>query len=292
MKRIKILIILVILISGCTTEVEINQPAYNRKVAVDGWIEAGDYARIYLTFSSPYLTQYDSASIRASFLNYAKVTLLNSRGDSEILTLFKDATYFPPFVYRSVSMKGEVGETYRLRIETLEHVITSSTTIPKIPTENRVFLDLKTDSSGIAKAEFSPDLQNVTYLYLQIKSLKADINFHPCLPQLFSMPPSASSCDVQLNRTYEGNILSTNKVAKFYDNWPLRQYALSDTLFVKIGSIDKQSFEVLNSIFTDQNNKNNPVAFNGNVLKTNIEGGIGHWTGVGLAPIQAIYSKK
>ncbi len=76
-----------ILFLSCTKEVEVVQPYYEPKIVVDGWIANNDYANVILTYSSPFLTDYDSVSIRNTFLNYAKVTLTNSKGNSEILTL-------------------------------------------------------------------------------------------------------------------------------------------------------------------------------------------------------------
>jgi hypothetical protein len=282
------LFICCVCLEGCTSYIDIQQPPYDQKIAVDGWIESGDYARIYLTLSSPYLTQYDSTSIRASLLNYAKVTLTSSQGDSEILTLMNDNSAFPPFVYKSINMMGEEGVSYQLTIEANGHVLTSTTTIPKAPTLMEVCIDHQTDSSGIVKASILPDCQDTLLLLLQTKSIKADKNFHPCIPQLAKIGNGFSIYAVDLYRTSETNIASSTSQQEFYYRWPELQFALQDTVLIKIGSVDKTSYKVLNSIFQDQNDRKNPFAFNGNVIETNITGGIGHWTGVANAPIKTI----
>src|SRR5690606_40947560 len=66
------------LLSSCVKEVEIEPQPYNRKVVVDGFIENGRYAQVFLTMSAPFLDEYDSVSIRKSFLNQAKVILRSS----------------------------------------------------------------------------------------------------------------------------------------------------------------------------------------------------------------------
>src|SRR5664279_2807649 len=90
---------------SCSNEIELKQPDYESKIVVDGYIESNGFANVYLMRSSPFLTEYDSASVKATFMNAAKVTLTCSNGDSEILTLFRQNTFFPPFVYRTIRMK-------------------------------------------------------------------------------------------------------------------------------------------------------------------------------------------
>ena len=80
-------LMLITLGTSCSNSIEIEQPDYERKVVVDGWIESDDFAHVFLTYSSPFLTEYDSTSIRQSFLNNAKVTILASNGESEVLTV-------------------------------------------------------------------------------------------------------------------------------------------------------------------------------------------------------------
>ncbi|MDD4922367.1 MAG: hypothetical protein PHS30_07820, partial [Bacteroidales bacterium] len=110
--------ILFLSLVSCNTEIELEQAEYEQKIVVDGWIESNNFAGVFLTLSSPFLTHYDSASISQTFLKYAKVTLTCSNGTSEILTLFRDDQLFPPFIYRTVRMKGITGCTYQLTVET------------------------------------------------------------------------------------------------------------------------------------------------------------------------------
>ena len=91
MKHLYYLLLLGIL-NACSSEFEIEQLDYEPKVVVDGWIENNGQAKVYLTYSSPFLTQYDSTTIRETFLNNAKVTL-STDDETEILTLYKEDSY-------------------------------------------------------------------------------------------------------------------------------------------------------------------------------------------------------
>jgi hypothetical protein len=291
MRKFMILLIFAGLFS-CTSYVELDQEEYNPKIVVDGWIESGNYANVFLTFSSPFLTSYDSASIRATFINSAKITLTSSKGDSEILTLHRQDNYFPPFVYKSSKIKGEVGVTYNLKIESMGNILTASTSIPDIPDIKGLEMETVTDSSGILKVGLQPCGTEDEFLIMMIKSSMAkDVNFHPARIPVWWSPQSSDYVLLKVYRSHETNMYFLNPEDDVYKNWPDYQFALKDTVSVKVGRIDHESYRVMISIFSDQSIQENPFAFNSSGIKTNIVGGIGRWTGIGLAPLQ-IYKGK
>lgn len=289
MRKYLLLIVLASLFS-CTSYVELEPADYHPKIVVDGWIESGDYAYVFLTFSSPFLTSYDSASIRATFINSAKVTLTSSKGESEILTLFRQNNYFPPFVYKSVDIKGVTGSTYDLKVETMGKVVTASTTIPEAPEVSGLEMEAETDSSGFLKVGLQPSEKE--YIYFLIKSSKGeDKNYHEAKISVFMFPASDSTRNFYIYRRNETNLILLNPETYAYNNWPDYQFALTDTVRVKIGKVDEESYQILLSILADQPSQHNPFDFNSTGILTNIEGGIGRWTGVGLAPLQVYYGK-
>ena len=287
-----LIIIGMIVLWGCTRDIELEQPYYQKKIVVDGWIESGGFANVFLTLSSPFLTEYDSVSIRNTFLNYAKITVSCSDGQSEVLTLFRESKLFPPFVYRSVSLKGETCKSYSLKVEVFGKTITATTTIPQPPKTSRIWMDSQSDSSGFLKVDLQPDSQKITRIFVQVKSAVADQNFHPCFTPVITLSPSNKEQNINVWRSRETNLYLMDPKQDKYDNWPKFQYALSDFIQIKIGTIDEESFEILRSIFNDQKNTDNPFALSGISIKTNIQGGIGRWTGIGVAPILLQFPSK
>ena len=273
-------------------EIEINQQPYSRKIVVDGWIESGDFAHVLLSLSSPFISQYDSVSIRSSFLNYAKITLNSSTGEEEILTLFKDNTYFPPYVYRSLSIKGVVGVTYHLKVEAFGQELTSTTTIPEMPDVSGAYFEAKSDTSGIIKVGINTSTPEPVHLFAQTKSAKADKGFHPCFPGIYTFQSKGNNVMIDIYRIREMNFYLTFFKNEYYYNWPESQYSLEDTVLIKVGRVDNQSFAVLNSILNDRNNNENPFTFNNTGILSNINGGLGRWTGIGMASLQIAFTKK
>ena len=240
--------------------------------------------------SSPFLTEYDSVSISQSFLKYAKVTL-SCEGDSEILTLYRQTDFFPPFVYKSIRMKGKTGGTYRLTVETLGRTITATTTIPEAPAVDGLKLEAKSDTAGYLKLFVRPSETQKLRLFIQVKSQFDDRHLHPAMSPVYLLTPSENMTEVYVYRSNETNLYLLNTKAYFYRNYPRYQYSPKDTILVQAGAIDNTSYQVLKSLFADQSMRINPFAFNTAGIQTNIVGGIGRWTGIGEAPLQ-IYRGK
>jgi hypothetical protein len=286
MKVKSYIVLLAVLLAACSTPIELEQGEYEEQVVVDGAIESGAFAEVYLTMSSPFLTDYDSASIVATFLKYGKVTLTCSNGDSEVLTTYKETSFFPPFVYRSTRMKGIVGCTYDLKVEVRGRVITASTTIPEPPDAKSVRMEVLSDTSGYLRLAVQPSLTEKTYLFVQVRSFLANENFHPAKLPVFMIPSGSDSTEVYVFRSNEFNLYMKNTDGLFYQHYVRYEYARTDTVVVKAASMDAKSYQVMKSLFADLSIQSNPFAFNTAGIQSNIVGGIGRWTGLGVAPLK------
>lgn len=269
---------------SCTNEIELEQPAYESKIVVDGYIESNGFANVFLMHSSPFLTEYDSASIQATFMNAASVTLTCSNGDAEILTLFRQNAFFPPFVYKSIRMKGIAGESYSLKVLFNGQTVTATTTIPQPPMLTAFKMESKSDSSGLIKIGMAKYADVTSYAFIQYKSIKADLNFHPAGVPVYKLDGGAYESSMYVHRCDENNLYLLNPTKQAYSNWPKGLFSVRDTVLVKFGLVDVVSYQVLKSLFADESVRNNPFAFNSAGIQSNIVGGIGRWTGIGVAP--------
>jgi len=278
-------IVLLFITLGCTSEITINQEDYVPKIVVDGWIEPNEPAIIYLTFSSPFLTQYDSVSVVKSFLNHAKVTVYSNNGEEEILTLFKKNTFFPPFVYKTTELVGVAGNTYDLKVEYNGKIITATTTIPTPPQILSVSFKQRSEYNGTLIVKYAPNDNNLNFLF-QIAQKRNDFKRIPTFYPIQScVSGQGNIIENELFKGRENNIYdispNTNAVE---DTIGARYFWIKDTLSVTVSSIDIQSFEVLNSIFFTLSNYDNPFTVS-SPATTNINGGIGRWTGLGTSKV-------
>ncbi len=277
-------VLLSLFLLACTNEIELDQPEYESKIVVDAYIESNGFANVYLMRSSPFLTEYDSASVRATFMNAATVTVTCSNGDSEILTLFRQNTFFPPFVYRTIRLKGIAGESYLLKVTYNGKTVTALTSIPQPPTLTAFEMESKSDSSGMIKVGMAKAEGITSYAFIQYKSIKADQNFHPAGVPVYKLDGLTNADNMYVLRCDENNLYLVNPSKQAYSNWPKNLFSVKDTVLVKFGLVDVASYQVLKSLFADVAVRNNPFAFNSAGIQSNIVGGIGRWTGIGVAP--------
>lgn len=268
---------------SCQKEIELEQPAYQKKIVVDGYIETGQPAHIFLTMSSPFLTQYDSASIRASFLNYAKITLTSSLGEEEVLTLFRENRFFPPFVYKSVDIKGQEGIFYRIKVEVMGQTLSAETMItPAVEIVGSRFIEVN-DSTGFWEVAIDASKHGELFLFTRMKSHLAQEDFHPSFNPVYKVKNSQQGLVwLRLLSSSKFKSYFNNTGSMVYENYERYVFDRRDTIELIVGTIDATSYQVLNSLFVDMFNQENPFAFNGNRIETNIEGGIGRWTGIGI----------
>ncbi len=273
-------LIFILALLSCSKEIEVEQVDYKRKIVVDGWIENGKNAQVLLTLSSPFLAEYDSASIRATFLNYAKVTLSTGSGDSEVLTLSRRNEFFPPFVYKSIRIKGEVGESYKLEVLYQNKLVEARTTIPQLPDVDGVWSYAVSDTSMIIKAEVQDKSGEPDYYYSQIKIRHLDTRFHPATdPLLNDKLFDGQQFHLQIKRSNQPDPLNIYGINKRYNMLP-DEFALTDTVLVKISQVDEEAYRVLNGIYLDHLIQGSPFSFVDQKTSTNINGGIGRWTGL------------
>ncbi len=275
-----IYISLIIVTLSCSKEIEVDLGNYETKIVVDGWIETNSKAHVILTKSSAYFTTYDSASIRNLFLNTAKITLSCNDGQSEILTLYKQDEFFPPFVYKSVSIVGEENKSYTLSIETGDKIITAETTIPTKPDIESVRMSLLSDTTTTINATINDDVSENNYYFNQILVRHYDSLFHASKNALYNdNQANGGLIESEVKRSTQPDPLNiygidTNR------NIPSDEYYYTDTVEVKISAIDKESYTVLQSLYLDEYNSGNPFAFVNQQTVTNVDGGIGRWTGM------------
>ena len=125
MKRLLVFILLVL--AGCSDAVI---PYYPPHLVIEGWIEAGRSPVVMVTTSVPVTDEKrDISSLEENMVRWATVSV--SDGENEVfLTGQYDKDYFPPYIYTSSWITGEVGKTYRLKVKYSGRAVEAETVIP------------------------------------------------------------------------------------------------------------------------------------------------------------------
>jgi hypothetical protein len=271
-------------ISSCNSDLEFDTPAPNPKIVVDGWIESGDQAKVFLTANSPYFSSIDSAYMRDLVLSRAKVTLDDGER-SEILILRKDVRFFPPYYYEGNEIFGIPGRTYTLRAEYGGKAVMAETSIPNPVSIDSCYFKLieGEDSLGYLYLEFTDPPGEKNYYRVFTRRLEKDDKFITTfIMAIDDKYFSGDKVGFSLFRAPE-SYLSTRD-----DNY----YRLGETILVKLSTMDRASFEFWSSYQDEILNSTNPFASSLNEVKSNILGeGLGIWGGYGTS-IDTVHAFK
>ena len=253
---------------ACQTD-DFETPSYNQKIVVDGWIEQGQPARVFLTLSSPYFSEVDSASLRKLVLTRAKVTVYDGLNE-EILTLRNNSDYFPPYIYEGTNLMGEIGHTYNLKVEYGGRIVSSTTQIPEPQKLDSIWfkIDTEADTAGNIMIRFSDKLGiDNFYRILAKKGLKSKKYAPVFLPNLDGRIIDGQSVTLTISEENKRDI---------------KLFNVNDTINLKFCSIDHNTFKFWNSIYSELNNSQNPFASTNAHVISNVQGGFGVWAGYGV----------
>lgn len=285
MKHLFVLSVVVffVLATSCSREDYVNSIEGDSKIVVEGWIEQGDVPQVILSRSIPVNAVIDSTTILDYFIRSAKVTV--SDGENvEVLRLKSDTNKVPPYVYFGSKIIGEVGKSYRLKVEYLDQVIEGKTSIPKVvvleAAEYRK--NAPKDTIGYLNIRFSDPSFEKNYYQIETKVDKTEPIFVPALyGNLNDDNFNSSMISLQVNRGIY--VLSKEKYKPYFVD--------GDLIYVKLRTMSKSGFEFWNSWQNEIINGRSPIFPANTSLKSNIKGGLGIWEGYGQSTIVLQTSK-
>lgn len=253
---------------------EQKEPILVDQITVEGQIEEGKFATIYLTNSLPFKGRIDSIEVSKSIERKAKVILSN--GDiSEILTLKKDDSRFPFFFYRSNTIKGEQVKNYSLSINIRGKEFISETTIPK----KAKILDVSFSDwvdDGVANPNFKDinllidnDTEKTTYFKILIKKEEED--------KFFSANPFLLNTENIKADQFPFKINYLDKDEED-ENKRINKIRSGGVIELKFVSITKEQFDFWKSIKGDLTTPVNS-SFSSSVASNISNGAFGYWSG-------------
>jgi hypothetical protein len=267
------LILSALLFTRCEKEIDLNIPVPAPKLVVEGWIENGKAAEVILSRSAPYFSSIDSSNLRDYAVTHAKVTLFCD-GTKEILTLTPNKAYFPPYVYKSVTMKGETGKEYSIEIVLDGDTITAETRIPEpVPADSVWFQpDPGRTGQGRIWIKASDPADETNFYRVLYKRKGKDGRYVPGNFSTFSdILFNGNTVQMGFLRSY------TSLLSSDGENY----FNAGDTVSVRFCSIDKDQFDFWNGYQNAVLAAANPLAASNVHLRSNVKGGLGVWTGYG-----------
>ena len=265
-----IYLVYILLFFGCSdVELPISEPV----LVVDGWIENGKNPIVLVTTSVPVRdTLGDEEDLKKYVVTWTKVTV--SDGEREVtLTGMKNDDYYPPYIYTTSSLIGEPGKTYTLKVEEYNgRAVTAETIIPEpVPLENlKVRRSTNEKDKYYLTGELRDNPETKDYYKVFIKKSRKDSIYLPSFLGLID--------DEILNN--EVDEIAINNAVNIIEQNQGTLFSADDFIFVRFSTINEAAHNYW-SDFDNVTMSQNPLFPASSRIRSNIIGGLGHWTGYG-----------
>jgi len=293
-QKITLLILLSSFLNACSKEVKIDMPGFEEQFVIDGSIETGSPAIIFLSNTRDIYSPTDINSYLSGFISGATVIVSNGTITDTLTEICTDnlpagfesiaEEFFGLPIdqlvnlhlcaYVSTGLVGEVGKTYTLKVINNDKTYTSSTKIENPSALDNLYWKEQVNLPGYgfswAKITDSPvmgdayrwEVKNSGDLFYS-KPFQSftDDRFFNGLTFEFSVENPMSFKDSTIEDQYRG------------------YYKLGDTIVVKFSKLGKKEFQFFEKKYNQIYSGGNPFATPTNI-PTNIEGGaLGIWAG-------------
>ena len=293
-QKIAFLSFLIMGLNSCSKEVKIDIPGFDEQIVIDGSIETGTPAIIFLSNSKDIYAPTDINSYLNGFISGATVTVSNGTITDTLTEICTDnlpagfesiaAAFFGLPIeqlvnlhlcaYVSIGLVGEVGKTYTLKVIHNNKTYTSSTKIENPTALDNLFWREQVNLPGYgfswAKITDSPVMGDA-YRW-EVKNISdgsfskpfqpfTDDRFYNGKTFEFSVENPMSFKDTTIENQYKG------------------YYKLGDTIVVKFSKLGKKEYQFFEKKYNQIYSGGNPFATPTNI-PTNIQGGaLGVWAG-------------
>lgn len=299
---------LLLLVTSCEKEIDIDLPQAEEKLIVEGKIEIDAFPYIILSKSTGYFDPTDEQSVADSYVSDATITisdgtvtntmtkicsgtLTNAQKDQLSIALGVPRGILNSFNicgFLDLTMTGEAGKTYSISIDYKGEEYSGSTTIPNpVPLDStwfEVFGDR--DSLGFLYANLTePGATRDQYRWYarRINKYTFGANVGEVKDNDFLPPTSSVFDDEFVNGTsFEFGYNRARGTNKADDQQPERSfYKVGDTVIVKFCSIDKNVYNFIDKAEEQIASNGSPFAAPVNIVSNISNGALGLWAGYG-----------
>jgi Domain of unknown function (DUF4249) len=268
-----VIVMMITLFTSCEKDITVDLPKAEPKLVVEGYITPGQPAYLFISRTTSYFAPTDSASLIASAVKGATVTINNGIITDTLVEPFPGIGY----VYVSPQIIGQVGGVYQLKVTTPEgESVTSITTIhPPVPLDSVWFVaQPELDTLGWIWATLTDPPQPGNYYRWFAKRLSKDDDFiAPLGSVLHDEFFNGLTFDFAYNRGEKPNSNEEDD-----NNDEAGWFKKGDTVVVKFAAVTRQSFEFWRAAESQTAGNGNPFGSPA-PLESNIDGGFGIWEG-------------
>lgn len=253
------LLFILFLLNACRKDVVLDLPDYEQKVVVEGSIETGGSALVFLSYSVPYFSEFDYTKPQTAFIKGAKVEISDGV-TTETLTEIDPST---GYLYAGFTLRGVEGRTYKLRVTVDGKTFETSSTIlkPAKIDSSYFFKDKDRDSLGYIGQRFTePEGSGDAYRWFA-KRLGRDLFYAAPFNSVFD----DKFIDGKSFEFYYDRGPQPNQVQQFRNDPERGFYKLGDTVVVKLCKIGRRENEFWLTYYQNKASNSNPFSAPSNI---------------------------
>lgn len=250
-------------------------------IVVEGWIEEDDYPVVIVTHAVD-LTE-TTATFDDVVEKWCRVSIFDGE-ERYLLTGRLNKDYTPSFIFTTTHLKGKVGHTYRLLIETETDTIESAATMMDAP--DLLPLTLKQVADNDTSYYIRADLHGVDltgYYKFFVKSNANDSHYYGSFLGTFAGEDYDETNGFDITRG-----IHSGYSTEVFDHY----FHPGDVVNVKLCSLEYSVYDFWKVY--EQNtymSENLFFTFDSN-CPTNIKGGIGYWAAYGVSKRLVVIPKE
>lgn len=278
MKLSPCILLPLMIFASCAERIE--DAPYTEKIVVEGFIEEGKGAVVWLakTMYVPYGgDNYEREDLRNIPIRLATVKISDGERE-EYLIGGRDTDHLFEYSYRGYDIKGRQGVEYTLTVIYSGYTLTAVTTIPAAAGIGEITVE-RVDSPDGDRFQVDTDIRGHTgdgYYMFMSKSEDGGI-YYPC--QFGTVEGASLGEDNRFTLYRPLELYSENGEEDYYPT-----YLADEFIMLRLASIDKPAYDFWNSYMNEVVNSRNPIYPSASNLKSNIAGGgLGIWYGFSSA---------
>lgn len=288
-----IIVAAAVFLSACEKDISVHLQQQEPSLVVEGKFESNRYPQVVLTRSLDYFSKIDPATLLASFVHNAVVTVSDSVRTMtlketivEIPGLGRVFAYLPDTSRPSAAFRGKTGGRYTLKITADNKSYEAVTTIP--------LQGFHLDTIWWQRVRKEHDTSQAR-LWARITDAEAPGNYARYFTRTNSgafLPGMNSTLDDQVvnGTTFEIPLDAGVDKSKREDPETYGFFKRGDTVTLKFCNVDKATFSFWRALDFAYNSTGNPFASPTKIMG-NVPGAIGYWGGYAVTYKKVIIRK-
>jgi hypothetical protein len=250
----------IVILSSCRKDIDVKLPEYKQKLVVEGSIETGLPAQVFLSYSIPFFGDFDFTKPENAFVKGALVTV----SDGFQTDTLKEADPNVGYFYIGTKVFGQQGRTYVLNVQVNGKTYSADTYIHPPVKLDSIYFKGEKDTLGFIWAHMhEPEGLGNNYRWFA-KRLDKDLFFAAPFNSVFDDKfVDGKDFEYAYDRGPQ-----PNETQSYKDDTEAGFYKVGDTVVVKFCTIGRKEYEFWYSYYLNKASNGNPFSSPSNIKST------------------------